>query len=321
MRAMFADMDWSRAIEVLRCAQHVLLTTHRNPDGDGIGAQLALFHALRGMGKQVSMFNRDGVPRIYRFLVGANEIAAGDEPVDHGADVVVSLDCGSARRLGVSAGFFTGATHINIDHHRSNQGFGDVRCVDARYCATGAMVADLLLAMNVPFTPEIASALYTSLLTDTGSFRLSNCTADVYRLAEALVRAGADPSYIARHVYEAMRPAALRLLGRCLQDMTLRDAGRSAWMVVTQSMFAEVGADVEDTEGLIDYARSVDGVEVAVLIREDLDVSGCWKVSFRGKTYADVGSLAERLGGGGHRHAAGCQLRGTREEIAARLFP
>jgi len=321
MMPMFADMDWTRAVAALRAASHVLLTTHRNPDGDGIGAELAMFHALRGLGKRVTMYNRDGVPRIYRFLEGAHEVMSGPEPKGHGADVIVSLDCGSPGRLGVTEAFFAGATLINIDHHRSNQGFGDICCVDARYCATGAMVHDLLCAMEVRITPAIARALYTAILTDTGSFRLANCTAEVYRLAADLVRCGVEPWDVCRHVYESMRPAALRLLGRSLEALRIRDDGRSAWLVVTRTMFRETGSDVEDTEGLIDYARALDGVEVAVLIREDMHRPDCWKISFRGKTHADVGGLAERLGGGGHQHAAGCVLQGSLDEVRAQLHP
>jgi len=322
MMPVFADTDWADVIRLIRQAEHIVLITHQNPDGDGIGSQLALFHALEGLGKKVSMHNLDGVPRIYRFLAGAEKVGKGSWLSTHaGGDLIISLDCGSLRRLGMPDSFFAGASLVNIDHHRSNEGFGDVCCVDHRYCATGAMIYDLLLALGIPLNRDIAAPLYTAILTDTGSFRLSSCTADVYRLAANLVEAGADPWFICRHVYEGMSLASLRLLGACLETLELHDKGCSAWIIVTEAMYEQTGSDVEDTEGLIDYARSIDGVEIAVFIRADVIRKNCWKVSFRGKTYANVGDLAARLGGGGHPHAAGCLLHGSLDEVYERLRP
>ncbi len=322
MTPLFADTDWTDVVRMIRQAQRIVLITHQNPDGDGIGSQLALFHALEQLGKQVIMHNLDGVPRIYRFLAGAGKVGRGDWCFDHaGGDLIISLDCGSLRRLGMPETFFAGASLVNIDHHRSNEGFGDVCCIDHRYCATGAMIYDLLLALEIPLDRDIAAPLYTAILTDTGSFRLSSCTADVYRLAASLVEAGAEPWFICRHVYEGMTLASLRLLGTCLETLELHDKGRSAWIVVTEAMYEQSCADVEDTEGLIDYARSIDGVEVAVFVRADTGRKNCWKVSFRGKTYANVGELAARLGGGGHPHAAGCLLHGSLDDVYEILRP
>ncbi len=320
MNPLFPETDWAPLCKAVRESSSIVLTTHRNPDGDGIGSQIALFHGLRLLGKQVTMHNRDGVPRIYRFLNGSELVGAGDW---HGAsaagDLVISLDSGSQQRLGLPSSFFEGARLANLDHHASNTHFGDHVVVDPRYCATGAMVFDFLLAMEIPIEAEIAQALYTSVMTDTCGFRLASVDASVHRLAAELVECGARPWNIAMHVYESRSLASVRLLGLCLQSLALHDGGRSAWIAVTTEMYRETGADVEDTEGLIDYARGIEGVEVAVLIRADEAERGCWKISFRGKSHADVGRLAASLGGGGHPHAAGCRMRGELEEVRGHL--
>jgi len=318
-RPMFPETDWQPVIEAIRTASHIVLTTHCNPDGDGIGSQLALFGALQAAGKHVRMHNRDGVPRIYEFLEHAADVTRGDWPGDCEPDVIISLDCGAKSRLGMPDKFFTPATLINIDHHASNQSFGDINIVDARYCATGAMIFDLLLAMQVPLNASSAAAMYAAVLTDTASFRLASATADVYRMAASLIEAGAEPWPISVGIYESRHLAGLKVMTACLNTLELHDGGRSAWVYVDRDMYEQSGADVEDTEGLIDYARSIDGVEVAVFVRIDESRDGCWKVSFRGKIHADVGSLAAGLGGGGHRHAAGCLMRGSLEEVNERL--
>jgi len=319
MTPLIAATNWQPAIAAIQSAGLIALITHRNPDGDGIGSQLGLFHGLQQLGKHVVMHNRDGVPRIYGFLDGAAEVGRGAW-TENGSrpDVIISLDCGARSRLGMPNDFFASATLINIDHHASNTRFGDINVIDDAYCATGAMVADLLLALGVKLNAAMASAIYTAVLTDTASFRLNSADASVYRLAADLIDVGARPWPICLQVYENRSLAGLQLLSECLATLTLRDNGRSAWIHVTHDMYDKTGADAEDTEGLIDYARGMQGVEVAVFIRND-DGNDCWKVSFRGKTHADVGSLAASLGGGGHRHAAGCMLHGSLEEVEARL--
>lgn len=314
--AAIPEQDWRQAAAAIRESRGVLLSTHRNPDGDGIGAQLALFDALSAAGIPVSMHNRDGVPRLYRFLAGADRVGAGAQAPAEGIDLIVSLDAGARSRLGMDDGFFAGRRLINIDHHASNTRFGDIDLVDAGACATGVLAHALIRHMELPLSPAAAMALYVTLLTDTHSFRLSTVTPGVLRLAGELIEAGAEPGLAARHVYEAQRPEGMDLLRRCLQTLTLRNDGRTAWLYVDAAMYAATGADVEDTEGLIDYGRAIAGVEVAVFLRPEGD--GAWKVSFRGKT-TDVGALAAALGGGGHRYAAGCTLFGELDAVLLRL--
>ena len=320
MKPIFPDTNWQPVADLIRRSDSLMLTTHCNPDGDGIGSQLALYGALRAMGKRVTMHNRDGVPRIYTFLEHAGLIGKGDWPAAKDApEVVISLDCGSFNRLGMPSDYLGGKTLINIDHHASNKEFGAVNVIDRRYCATGAMVYDLLLCLGATITTGIASAIYTAILTDTSRFRLANATAGVYRLAADLIDAGAEPWPISVAVYESHTLAGVNILKLCLNTLEIRDNGRSAWIHVDRQMYEQAAANVEDTEGLIDHVRGIEGVEVAVLLRSHEQDGNRWKVNFRAKTYADVGSLATSLGGGGHKHAAGCVLRGEYAEIEAKV--
>jgi phosphoesterase RecJ-like protein len=317
MRLLFPDVDWLPVIKAIGQADNIVLTTHRNPDGDGIGSQLALYEALVSKGKQVSICNRDGIPRIYTFLTHAEQVQKYDwSSCSDSPDLMISLDCASYKRLAVPEAIRNETTLINIDHHVSNMQFGNINIVDPRYCATGAMIFDLLLAMQVTFTASMASAVYTAVLTDTASFRLSGASATVYRMAASLIEAGAQPWPISVAVYESRSLAGISILTACLKTLEIRDDGRSAWIYINREMYEKAGADVEDTEGLIDYARSIDGVEVAVLIRSH-ELEDRWKVNFRAKTTANVGILAGSLGGGGHKHAAGCVLGGSFDDVRA----
>lgn len=314
MKQLFPDVDWLPVIEAIEQAGSIVLITHCNPDGDGIGSQLALYEALVSRGKQVSIRNRDGIPRIYKFLTHAEQVEKFDwASCQDSPDLIISLDCGSYKRLGMSQAIQKETTLINIDHHVSNANFGDINIVDARYCATGAMVSDLLVSMQVMFSADIASAIYVAILTDTACFRLNSASASVYRLAADLIDVGAQPWPISVAVYESRSLAGMKILMACLETLEIRDGGRSAWIYVNSEMYEETGANVEDTEGLIDYARSIDGVEVAVLMRHH-ELENRWKVNFRAKTTANVGALANSLGGGGHKHAAGCVIGGSFNE-------
>ncbi len=313
-----ADREMEQALAAVRDARGIVLITHCNPDGDGIGSQLALWHALRGAGRRVFMHNHDGVPRIYRFLPGADAIGAGAAFDEDGVDLIISLDAGAKSRLGMPEAFFAGRRLLVIDHHASNNRFGDINLVDTGACSTGAMTLALIERLGLPLAPEIATAIYVTVLTDTGGFRNAATSAEALELAARLVRAGAQPWPIACAVYESRSMAAFGLLRACLTTLQLRDGGRSAWLHVDSDMYHDTGGDEQDTEGFIEYARALEGVEIAVFLRPDSHHQG-WKVTFRGKQGVDVGALAVSLGGGGHRHAAGCTLKGDLDSVRNRV--
>ncbi len=309
--------DWDKACEAIRGANGIMLTTHCNPDGDGIGSQIALYHALRYTGKNVYMHNRDSVPRIYHFLSGTDAVGEGEDFTQKGVDLIISLDAGSRARLGFPDLFFEGRTLLNIDHHTSNGRFGDINLLEINACSTGAIILEMIERLGLRLSTVSATAIYVTVLTDTSSFRNAATTADTFDLAAKLIRAGAEPWPIAREVYESQSREQLSLLLTCLGMVDLRNGGRSAWLHVNAAMYENTGGDVQDTEGIIEYARSLQGVEIAVFIRPEMcaDRHVGWKVTFRGKYDIDVGALAVSLGGGGHHHAAGCTMHGTFEEV------
>jgi len=309
--------DWDQACEAIRAARSIVLTTHCSPDGDGIGSQLALYHALKNAGKNVYMHNRDGVPRIYHFLPGSDAITEGENFTQKDVDLIISLDAGSISRLGFPDSFFEGRTLLDIDHHASNDRFGDVNLLEIKACSTGAIIFELIERLELRLTAAAASAIYVTVLTDTSSFRNTATTADAFDLAAKLIRAGAEPWPIAREVYESHSKEMIELLRTCLGTLELRDGGQSAWLHVNAAMYEHTGGDAQDTEGFIEYARSLQGIKIAVFIRPEIHTG--WKVTFRGKYDADVGTLAVSLGGGGHHHAAGCTMHGTFEEVQGKV--
>ena len=314
---LFPNEDWQGVVKQLKHAKHVLLTTHRNPDADGIGSQLALFDCLKAMGKQVSICNLDPVPRICRYLPNSENIQIGALGDISDVDTVVALDAGAFSRLGFAQTNFEGKCLINIDHHASNPGYGDLNIVNADYCATGAMVFDLIQHLGMPLSKSSAESIYAAVLTDTASFHLDRVNADVHRMTAELIEAGAEPDVAANAIYDSQPLARLSLLTLALQTLSIEHEGRSAWMNITQDMLDETGAENEDSEGFIDVSRSVDGVEVVVFIRPESETR--WKVSFRGKAGRDVGQIASSLGGGGHRYASGCAVSGSIEDVYAKV--
>lgn len=311
-------VDYDVLIAAIRAARGIWLVTHCNPDGDGIGSQLALFDALHNAGFPVRMHNRDGVPRIYRFLDGSEHVGGGEDVPDDDIDLIISLDAGSLPRLGFADSCFEGKKLAVVDHHVSNTRFGDINLVDVSACSTGAMVHKLIRRMDLPLSKSAASAVFVTLLTDTSSFRNASTTAEVHELAAEMLRAGAQTWPIARAVYEERSRACFDLQVRCMQTLELHHDGRSAWLHVDDAMYRETGADGEDTEGLIELGRALAGVQVAVFMRPGDDATS-WKVTFRGKYDIDVGALSVSLGGGGHRHAAGCTMQGDFAAIRDRV--
>jgi len=305
--------EWDKACDAIRGARGIVLTTHCCSDGDGIGSQIALHHALKAAGRNVYMHNHDSVPRIYHFLSGTGNVGEGEYFARRDVDLIISLDAGSRSRLGFSDAFFEGRTLLNIDHHASNDRFGDINLLEIKACSTGAIIFDLIERLGLRLSPAAASALYVTVLTDTSCFRNAATTADAFELAAGLIRAGAEPWPIAREIYESHSREAIKLLLACLGTIDLRDGGQSAWLHVNAAIYERTGGDEQDTEGFIEYARSLQGAEIAVFMRPDTQTG--WKVTFRAKYDADVGALAVSLGGGGHYHAAGCSMRGTFEEV------
>jgi bifunctional oligoribonuclease and PAP phosphatase NrnA len=308
----------ARIIELVANCRNFLITSHVRPDGDSIGSELALYLALRGMGKEAAVFSQDGVPETYRFLPGAAAVSRDFGPTES-YDALFVLDCSDLGRVGKRAERLTAIKYvISIDHHVTNGDFSDLCILDPGASSTGELVFKLVRELNAPVTPEIATNLYTAILTDTGSFHYSNTGADALKIASELVRAGADPSYIAEQIFESNPPAKARLFARAVQTLKLEMDGRVGSMLVSRGMLNEANATLENTENFVDFVRAIKGVEIALLYTEMED--RFYKVSMRSKGDINVERIAVKFGGGGHVNAAACRITGDEEYVRNRIL-
>jgi bifunctional oligoribonuclease and PAP phosphatase NrnA len=290
-------------LNAIRPRQKFVLTSHARPDGDAIGSALACGQILRLMGKEAQVVMKDPVPRIYQRLPFADQVVHSDSIIGE-YDAALLLECDSIQRtrlLGLDERFL-----ISIDHHISGRNFAHVNWIDPSAVATGELVYRLGCAAGITISPEIATCLYTALLTDTGSFMFEGTNAHTFALARELVLAGADPAHCARAIYFGHSTAKMRLLGAALSN--LHREGSLAWIWITHEQMERFNAKEEDCEGLVNYALSIGDVEVAMFFREQPDKR--YRVSLRSKGRVNVASIAETFGGGGHTCASGCSLDG-----------
>jgi bifunctional oligoribonuclease and PAP phosphatase NrnA len=289
-----------------------LLTSHARPDGDAIGSALACCQVLRSMGKEAEVILRDGVPRIYKPLPFADTVITAEQ-VNGKYEAAIILECDSIQRTrlrGLEDHFL-----ISIDHHVSGRPFAHVNWIDPKAVATAEMVYRLAREAGVKISPEMATCLYTAVLTDTGSFMFEGTNEHTFALARELVLAGADPVYCARNVYFGHSTAKMRLLGSALSN--LHREGPLAWIWVTCDQMEQAEAREEDCEGLVNYALSIQEVEVAAFFREL--PNGSFRVSLRSKGQLNVAEVAANFGGGGHECASGCSLEGPLAVAVARV--
>lgn len=299
------------------------LFCHVMPDGDTIGSALALSAGLRSLGKSTAVFSADGVPKAYSFLPGAEEIvtsaSAGVGPVREGGsaalfEAAVFVDCTQAERAGGVLEVVGPSTVIvNLDHHITNSGFGHHRWLDPGAAATGEMVYWVLRALGAQIGADMATCLYVAILSDTGRFSYDNTGPGALRVCADLIERGARPYAIAEELYESKSLASLRLLALALSTLAVSEDGRVAWLEVTRDMLREAGATDDETEGIVNFSRTIKGVKVGLLFRETVD--GKVRVAFRSRSEVDVSKIALKFGGGGHPTAAGCAVRGALEEV------
>ena len=293
--------------------ERFLLTSHARPDGDAVGSALACCQILHSMGKEADVVLRDGVPRVYRPLPFADRVVQSDR-VNGEYEAAIILECDSIQRTrleGLEERFL-----INIDHHLSGRPFAHVNWIDPQAVATAEMVYRLAREAGVRISPEIATCLYTAVLTDTGSFMFQGTNEHTFGLARELVLAGADPVRCARNIYFGHSTAKMRLLGAALSN--LHREGPLALISVTQEQMEHCGAREEDCEGLVNYALAIQDVEVAAFFRELPD--GRLRLSLRSKGQWNVAAVAEHFGGGGHQCASGCSLDGPLSTATARVL-
>jgi len=293
---------------ILDKSRRILVVSHVDPDGDAIGTQLAFGHYLRDLGKEVLMVRDSVISSKYLFLPEVDSIFEIESLGNQSAfDVAVVLECPTRDRMGAVAQLISPNTRvINIDHHPANILEAEVRWVDTALSSVGEMTFEFFQSVGYTVGPEVATQLYTAILTDTGRFRYSCTGPRTLEIAGELVRAGADAREICDHIYFEMTPELVQLTGELLHGLEYRNDGRVCFMTLTRDLLARIGVDPSDTEGLVDYTLYPRGVEVGALLR-DIEPQ-LTKISLRSRPGIDIAAVAARLGGGGHVNAAGCDI-------------
>lgn len=316
------SLQWAPFVELVQRCQKFLITTHIRPDPDGLGSQLGLADALEQMGKDVRLAVSSKWPPRYDFMDPEKRIERFELPGDsfRDAQAIIILDTGTWNQLGDFGLFLKSMTvpKIVIDHHLSQDDLGAMRFLDTTAEATGRLVVEAVEAMRQPISPKAADALFLAVATDTGWFRHSNTSPATFALAEKLTRAGARPTYLYDQLYEQNTLPRLRLLGLVLERLQQEHDGRVAYTRIRLEDYAATGATPQDTEDIVNYTRSLAGVEVGLFFLEQPD--GGIKVSFRSREKVDVAAIAEKFGGGGHRLASGAILDTSLEEAERRVL-
>ncbi len=312
-----------RALDRLSQATNVVLSTHLNADGDGAGSEVALAAWLRDRGVESWIVNPTPFPDRFRFLVPESGwVLDATSPQAREtctkADLAVVVDTGEVPRLGRVKPMIEDLPKVVVDHHPpGDQSIEGTKLIDPSASATGELVYDLIAAAGAHWTPVADLAIYVAIMTDTGSFRFSNATADCHRLVAELVERGVDPEQVHRRVYGVLEPRGLRLLQASLEELELDERGAVAWMTVPLDAYRSLGATPDDLEGLVDYPRSLKGIEVGILFRALED--GATKISLRSNGSVDVNDVARRFGGGGHVKAAGALVARPLEEVRSEV--
>lgn len=320
----------NQIVRQLKKSERIFVASHESPDGDAVGSLLATYLVLKATGRQVVCYNPSQIPAVYRFLPGVEAITRDPSTVA-GCDTAVILDCGNLSRIGKPSDQVTAMpTVINIDHHVTNTNFGTHRLIDTEACATAAIIYRLVQAAGWQISGDVATCLYTGILTDTGSFRFSNTNREVFAICDDLTTLGVDPYVVAQHVYGTYSLGRIKLLNLALDSIELSANGQMSIMTLTQQMLKATRTQPEDADGLINYARRIEDVKVAALIQELADAEDkpsqaknsprrSYHVSLRSDGSVDVAEIAMSFGGGGHPNASGFSIETTLVELKATI--
>ena len=313
---MIPEEEWTRAADALRNASEVAISCHVSPDGDAFGSMLGLGLHLESLGKKVWMSWGSAealIPDNYAFLPGVEKIVPQDRFPDK-VEVFVAIDCGDQRRLDLlTPKFLAAGTKLNIDHHVSNTNYGDINLVDHNRASSAELALELIQRMGGDVTPEIATALYTGVVTDTGRFQYSNTSSATLQAAVALREAGADHLTVAEQIFESAPFDQLRILGKVLARAKLEDGVVYSWLLMEDLD----GLGLEIAEDFIDFLKVVKEADVAMILKQRPE--GGWRVSLRSRTEIDVSAVAQSFGGGGHTKAAGFSIRGELDDVLSKV--
>ena len=327
------DAAWSRFHQTMLGADRILLTTHENPDGDGLGSELALAEFIKALGKECRIINCSPTPKIYNFLDPNDWLelydAARDADWMAGCDIAIVLDIGNFARAGIvyDAILEHKIPTLSIDHHPQTgaNAFQETTpyvqlVLDYSAPSSGTLVWEYLSVYDQSIiTPTMAAALYAALVTDTGSFKYDNTDERAHMMAIALIDAGVKPYRIHREIYEQQRHAQINLLGILIENINYSEDRQIAWCVLKREQFEKAGATLEDQEGLVEFIRSVKGVEIAVLVTELAPERT--KLSFRSKGRVPINDVAAHFGGGGHPFASGAAPKNPWRQVVDEMIP
>lgn len=305
-------------LSILKKEHIISVISHINPDGDSIGSLLALGTALKRLYNTVYIFINDELPKKYTFLPGVQDIIVYKHEEEINFDFCFVLDCGDSKRLGYSEIILNKSNVVvNIDHHISNTNFGDINIIDINASSTSEIVFNLLKNNNIPIDKKIATCLYTGITTDTGNFTYDNTTSYTHRVAAELMEQAIDLTNITFHLYQNKSLNSVEFLGDMLRRLKTSFDGKLAIITITEDDLEKYNLSSSDVDGVINYARDIQGVEIAILLKETSD--GFVKIGLRSKNTIDVSKLAGKFGGGGHKKAAGATVKGSLVEVQEKI--
>lgn len=318
--------NFNEITKLLEKNNSFLITSHKNIDGDAIGSELALYFILKKLKKKPIILNQDRLPRIYNFLPDSDKVHCLEDNYINikNIDVGIIVDCTNFERIEETYKIFKNIKNIiNIDHHNSNENYGDLNYIDSSASSVGEIIYDLIKFINLDLLDEkISTCLYTAIITDTGSFRYSNVSSKTFSVVSDLASQGIKPNLIADNIYNRNTYSGLKLLGKALLTLEVDESNYASWLTITRDMLNNTEANDEEVEGIIDIARTLENTEVSILFRETKDNK--IKVSFRSKGDFNVNEFAGKFNGGGHPNSSGCVCSGkiaeVKEKILSELF-
>ena len=308
----------------IKNGKRFIITSHVNPDGDAIGSEIGFGEYLKGLGKEIHILNHSKTPMNCHFLDPYEEIELFDlekhQEIVSQSDAIFILDISDWKRLKELGAFIQNLTvpKICIDHHPLKEKFVDLDVIMTKASSTGEIIHSMLKRFNATFFPKMAEALYTAIMTDTGSFRFSNTRAGAHKSAAELIEAGASPNKIYNNIYENQNPQRVKLFAHILENLKYAANGKVAWAVVTQDLMKKTKTFPKDTDGFADFPRSISGVEISIFFLETEDKKV--KISFRSKSGQVINGLANRFGGGGHPTAAGAFVEESLDKTIPRVI-
>ena len=313
-------MSLAKVAEQIKKSKSFLITSHSNPEGDALGSELALRELLAYLGKKAIIVNEDGVPNEYRFLPGIEQIKRPKEVNNIAFDTSIALDCSDPGRFKQLADLFArGKVKINIDHHISNSGFGDINWVEPNLSSASEMIYELYKKLRVPLDKNKAVYLYTGILTDTGSFHYPNTTSRTMQIAADLLRYDLNVNAVYRNVYENLPFSDIKLLTKIITTMKSDTQHRIIWFRIKRGLLKGSKVSIDLTEHILSFGRMIREAEVVVLFKENLKNLGQIRINLRSKRL-DVNKIAGIFGGGGHRNASGATVRGSLKSVERRVI-